>query len=345
MGAEGLGAEGIAGRLIGAGSASAADVEELAGATLASVGGEVAKLAEERGGFPDVAEGPLPDVAAGAVEVATGLHVPGIGDEAEGFACKTSSGGGGDMALSEDAVEMRGARGSDLDGGLGEAVGEPLENLLVAFRIELEGLEVGGTARGDEEEDVVGDGPEADGELENPRQLVDVFGGDGGIELEGEACLCCGVDAAQCPIECSGYTAECVVAGGLAAVDADADAADACVEEPSGAVGVEQGAVGRRDSTEATFGGMSCDGLEIGAQEGFSAGEDECGACEGGDVVDELEAFVGVELAGRGAVDGCGAAVSARQVAGTGEFPGDHAKGIWALGGHGGASAGGAVVP
>ncbi len=64
----------------------------------------------------------------------------------------------------------------------------------------------------------------------------------------------------------------------------------------TGNLGVDQRAVGRQGYDEAGVGGMACDVEDVGAKKRFAAGEDKDRAREGGDLVDELERFVGFQV-------------------------------------------------
>ncbi len=83
VGAVGLLGHVVAGALEGARPAAAADPLVLAGAALALERLEVAQVGEQRRRAPDVAEGLLANVAGRLVEVAAGLHLADVRDEAE----------------------------------------------------------------------------------------------------------------------------------------------------------------------------------------------------------------------------------------------------------------------
>ena len=114
---------------------------------------------------------------------------------------------------------------------------EPAQGLFVFLRVQQLVGHLLAPAGGHQHEDVVGRGPQADGQFVDGRQLIPVGPGDGGVDLEGQPGLPGRGDAGQRPFIGAGHGPELVVAGRAGPVDGDGQPLDAHLLEAGGDLG------------------------------------------------------------------------------------------------------------
>ena len=149
--------------------------------------------------------------------------------------------------------------------------------------------------------------------------------GHGGVDLHAEADIVGPVQDIHGALPGAFDLAKIVVDRRPGRVQAEGDAADARVPGLFQArFGGQRGGGGGQRAAQALFGGVGDEIEEVPAHHGVAAGEDEDGmVAEGGQAVDEAEAFLSGKFQRMGMMLGVGAAVDARVGAGPGHFPGD----------------------
>ena len=134
------------------------------------------------------------------------------------------------------------------------------------------------------------------------------------------------------PSKAPGTPRNSIVLRGAREVDRDAHAGDADVLDAARDLRRDERAVGRHHRAQALADGVLGDVEDVGAHQRIAAGEDEDGAGERGDLIDEGEGLGGAELALVGPVHGRSTAVHAGEIAAARDLPGDDraaARGLW----------------
>ncbi len=195
------------------------------------------------------------------------------------------------LSLARNAEVMGGAGSLEFDIPLHLRVIHPVEHSLVLFRRNL--LVVGdfhATTYRHQEEQVQSHGPQATGQRQCFRHLVDIVTGDRGVDLKGNAGLAQVVDAHQRLVK-GARSPKDIVCLPIGAVKADADAADTGFLNLRRYPAIDKRAVCRQGDDQAGMAGVGGDVENVGPEEWFAARQHENRAGEGGNVVDHELCF------------------------------------------------------
>ena len=162
---------------------------------------------------------------------------------------------------------------------------------------------------------------EVAGHFQYGRQLVRIVARDGGIDLDGDAFRLQVLHAVNSGIERSRDAAECIMGGGVRAVERDGDALDADLFDLRSDVFRDQRAVSSQSDPQAAAVGVFSKLKNVAAVQGLAAAEHEDGVPEIRDLGDDVERFFGRQIVRRHQLGRGGAAVDATQVTTLGDLP------------------------
>ena len=346
----------VTGDFVGPGPATAAHPPILADAALPLQQRDIAQVLEERRTAPDLGELLLLHVARHDVEVAAGLHLPDVADEAEAGAGQAALGMAVHVAvtvplahpaghgrvrvgmhlellqvgavgfrpLPHDAVVVGSVGGLEEDLGGLLAIVDPVQRALVVFRREFLRPQRLPPTRRHQQEGMEGHRSQILGQGQQVVEVVHVQLGDGGVDLYLHPGLDSRAHAAHRSFERSRHSAEVVVQLSRREVDGDGDAGDPHLLHPAGYLRGHQGAVGRHHRPQtAALDGMLDKIEDVGPHEGVAPREDHDRVRERGDIVQEGLALLQREFARIWAFFRGSPAVPAGQVARPGDLPGD----------------------
>ncbi len=160
-------------------------------------------------------------------------------------------------------------------------------------------------------------------EVEDAADVLDIAAVHGEAQAHLDPAPQAGADAGEGQVKGARDAAEAVV-GLLESVEADADVGEVDLLEPGRHLVPDQGAVGGDDGAQVAGAGVGNELEDVGAHQGFAAGEEDDRHAEVGEVIDQAHAFLGREFAGVVDVPGVGIAVHAAQVAAAPHVPDDH---------------------
>ena len=226
----------ISGDFIGPGPASPADLAEFTPSAFSLITVCVPETLEDLGIDPDLPKGGFLDVSAVEFQVATGLNLTHMGNEAEGDASETSPGHGIESVflgrdlfallfgpLTQNAIIMGGAGRLELKGNFVSLFIEPVKRLFIILGRDLLILELLPPARWNQEKDVKGHGTEINCKAEDFRNQMEIDLRNGRIDLEIEASLLCHLNSTEGAFKRTLDLAKGIMGLGIRAIEADTD--------------------------------------------------------------------------------------------------------------------------
>jgi hypothetical protein len=185
---------------IGPGPAASTDFSELTPSAFSFIAVYISEILENLGGFPDLRKRFFSRISAVQFEVAAGLNLPDVRDEAERDPSQTTPRHGiqpmllrSDLLalllapLPENTMIVRGTRGLELEGDSFPLLIKPVERFFVVEGRYLLILKLLPSSCGNQEEDVMSHCTEADSQLEDIGDQMEIDLGDGRIDLEFKA--------------------------------------------------------------------------------------------------------------------------------------------------------------
>jgi hypothetical protein len=222
--------------LIGPGTAASADFSELASSAFSLIAIHIAKILENLRGLPNLFKRFFSQISAVHFQIAAGLHLTDMGDEAEGDTSQTTPGHGiqsillrGDLLplffgpLPENAIIVGSTGGLQLEGDMIPLLIKPVERFFIIESRYFLIHKFLSPSGGNQEEDVVGDCSEVDRQLEDLGDQVKVGLGDGGIDLEFKSSSLCHLDPPEGSLKGAFDLSKSIMCFWIGAVEADAD--------------------------------------------------------------------------------------------------------------------------
>lgn len=325
---------------MGPGPAATANLVILADAAFSFILGLISKGHKLGGLCPDLGEPGRFDLTTIKFKKSTRLDLTGVGDKTKPGSAQTAPGHGVQSEvihidldpffpgpLTHDPVIMGGTGGLEMHGcGLAEII-EPIEDFLVFFRVDYLISDFVAPARGHEEKDMPGSGPDVFGQMKDLLEEGHIVFGNRGVDLKFHTSLLELFDPCKRGIKGPWNPAEIVVGCGIRAVNGNAAPLNPGFLDLGSHGRIDTCPIGAHDTAESLGFGIGDELKDVLAHQGLSPGENDDRVAGFRKGVDQGLGLVGSKLAGIGLFMGLGPTMLAGKIAGSGDLPGNEAQG------------------
>jgi len=324
----------IAMQAVGPCAAAAADFVKFTDSAFALVAGLIAELTKMGALPPNHGKGSLQHIAAVERQVAAGLHLPRVADEAEPRAAEAAPGEGVHAeclrrdshplvvgALPQNSIIVRGTGGFKVHIRCFAEIVEPMQHIFIFPRGNYLVCHPRRAAHGYQQKNVPGRSSEAPTKVKNFFELPQIVPHDGGVDLKRQAHGLQIPDAAHGSVKSAQHAAKGVMTGGIRSVNGNGTPVHPGSLDLPSIARVDEGAIGRKGADKPLAAGIGYKLVHVWAQHGLSTRKNNDGTAHFGECVDERTGLSCGEFARIWSFVGLRTAVSARQIAGTGDFP------------------------
>jgi hypothetical protein len=175
-----------------------------------------------------------------------------------------------------------------------------------------------------QEKYVMSDSTQLDGQFQDSGELLGIFLGYRGIDLEFKACLFQGLNSSQSPAKGSSHLAKTIVALFRSPVQAYGDPLNPAGLQAGGIFGIQESPIKSDGHPKPPAGSIAGQIVDILAQQGLSPRENDYGFAKGNDLIDQTQGLFRTQFARVRTSPGGSPAMDTIQVATPGHFPGNH---------------------